>query len=248
MFALTMDKVLSTLLFLLISVCAFAQFNDTTHYHTNYTTSGSINKAKTGSSYLLNNALLLEMKQKDGMLTSTNTWIYGRSDGNLTNNDYSSYLNFDYYKSLPHFYEWGLANYNTSYSLKINNQLLTGLGLAYRVLDRKNAKVNISDGILYDKSDLYLNDTIRDIYHTFRNSLRLQFKFTIKDIFTVNSSSFLQNSLNNEGDYIIRSNTSLGIKLRKWLSFTSTLSYNKMNRTQSENLLFTYGLTLDRFF
>lgn len=178
------------------------------------------------------------------VLNATNTWVYGQQNNVLTNNDFSSALFLNLYKTFPHFYYWGLLNYNTSYSLKINNQLLAGLGIAYSLIDKKDAYVNLSDGVLFDQSDLLVND----IYHTYRNSLRLQFHFAWADIATLDGSNFLQSSFSNQHDYIIRTTTSLGLKLRKWISLTTTLNYNKMNITSSNNLTFTYGLTLDKYF
>ncbi|GAB2688642.1 hypothetical protein GCM10027037_08990 [Mucilaginibacter koreensis] len=233
---------------MLVSLTANAQFNDTLTHRVNYASTGSINKADNGSSYLLNNSLLFEIKKKDFLFNTSNSWVYGKSNRVLTNNDYSSYLNFNLYKSFPHFYYWGLANYNTSYSLKINAQLLAGAGVAYSLFDRPNAYLNISDGILYDRSDLYLTDSTSNVYSTYRNSLRLQFRFVVKNIMTINSGSFLQNSLIKGSDYIIRANIGVDFKLRKWLSLNAAFNYNKMNRTQSENLLFTYGLTADYYF
>ncbi len=227
---------------------SFAQFTDTTHYYAGYQSTGSVNKTNDGDSYLLNNAVKLGIRKKSISLNASNTWVYGKQDRNLTNNDFSSSLDFNLYKTLPHLFYWGLANYNTSYSLKINNQLLTGLGIAYNLIDKKNTLLNISNGILYDKSDLYLNDTTRDVYHTFRNSLRLLFRFNVHNIIIADGSGFLQNSLNDKNDYIIRSNANLSLKLMKWLSFTTSFSYNRQNRTQRENLMLSYGLTLERYF
>ncbi|GAA4918480.1 DUF481 domain-containing protein [Mucilaginibacter defluvii] len=226
----------------------FAQFTDSTHYRVNYTSSGSINKTGDGTAYLLNNSAGIGIKKKNISLNFNNTWIYGRQRDALTNNDFSTALDFNLYKTFPHFFFWGLANYNTSYSLKINNQLLAGLGAAYNIVDKPNAWLNISNGILYDKSDLMLNDTAREDYHTYRNSLRIAFKFTINKLIVLESSSFLQNSLNKGDDYIIRSNNSLSFKMSKWLALTAALGYNRQNRTKSENLLFTYGLTLEKYF
>lgn len=135
-------------------------------------------------------------------------------------------------------------NYNTSYSLKINNQLLAGAGVAYSVLDKPNTYINLSDGVLFDQSDLLVSQ----IYHTWRNSFRLNFHFAVKDIITLDGSNFLQNAFNNGDDYIIRSTTTLGLKLKKWISLTTSLTYNKMNITHSDNLIFTYGITLDKYF
>jgi hypothetical protein len=227
---------------------AYAQFNDTTHYHTAFLSSGSINKTNDGTAYLLNNAFKFNVKKKSVSLNFTNNWIYGKQNGNVSNNDFSTALDFNLYKTFPHFFYWGLANYNTSYSLKINNQLLAGAGVAYSLFDSENAYLNISDGILFDTSDLMLANNTRDVYETYRNSFRLSFKFNIKNRVIIDGSNFLQNSFDRGSDYIIRSNTNLSFKLQKWLSLTTSLNYNRVNRTNSENLLFTYGLTIEKWF
>ena len=236
------------LLAMLFCKLAAAQFNDTTHYQVNFSPSGSINRTNDGTAYLLNNAFKFAVKQKDVSLSFSNGWIYGKQNNVLTNNVFSSTLQFNLYKTFPHFFYWGLTNYNTSYSLKINNQLLSGAGIAYSLLDTKNSWFNISDGLLYDQSDLILPSGIRDVYHTYRNSLRVSFRFNFKDVVILDGSNFLQNSLDRRYDYIIRTTTNLSFKLRKWLSLTSSLSYNKLNRTKSDNLLFTYGITMEKYF
>jgi hypothetical protein len=239
--------------FLLLSVllsglAAKAQFSDTINYHVIYNSTGSVNRARDGSSYLLNNSLRFEVKKKVIALNASNNWVYGQSNGALTNNDYSSSVDFNLYKAVPHAYYWGLANYNTSYSLKINSQLLAGGGIAYSILDKPNTYLNLSDGILYDLSDINTSDTTRETYHTYRNSLRLQFHFLINNLITIDSGSFLQNSLTRSNDYNIRSTFGLGFKLNNWLNLNGSLSYNKISRTQSENLLLTYGLKVENFF
>lgn len=239
-----MRKIL-TLLFLLFTLAsAHAQFNDTTNYRLVLSSAGSVNSTETGTAYLLNNGLNVGLKKKSVVLNANNSWLYGKQNGNLTNNDFSSSLNFNLYKTIPHFYYWGLVNYNTSVSLKLNHQVLAGAGIAYSIFDQDDAYLNISNGILYDKSNLISSQT----YHTYRNSLRLQYHFLIGKIFTFDGSNFLQNSFTREGDYIIRTTNTLGIKLKQWISLTTSLSYNKLNVTQSENLNFTYGLTFDKYF
>jgi hypothetical protein len=236
-----MRKLIIAILLIITIKTVKAQFNDTTHYHVVLSAAGSINKTDDATAYLLNNALNFGIKRKDVVLNATNSWVYGKQNGVLTNNDFSSALFFNLYKSIPHFYYWGLANYNTSYSLKINNQLLAGVGAAYSLVDKPNTYINLSDGVLFDQSDLLVNE----VYHT---SFRLQYHFAVKDILTIDGSNFLQNAFTNKHDYIIRSTTTLGLKLRKWISLTTSLTYNKMNITSSDNLIFTYGLTLDKFF
>lgn len=234
----------------LLSSCfkARAQFNDTTNYHVIFNGTGSVNRARDGNAYLLNNGLRFELKKKSIALNATNNWVYGKSNGDLTNNDFSSVIDFNLYKGIPHSYYWGLVNYNTSYSLKINKQLLAGGGIAYSVYDRPNAYLNISDGILYDLSDINTTDTTREVYHTYRNSFRVQLHFLIANLITIDSGNFLQNSLSRGNDYIIKSTFGLGFKINNWLTLNSSLAYNKISRTQSENLLLTYGLKVERYF
>ncbi len=227
---------------------ASAQFNDSTFYHLSANATGAFTKTDAASNYLLNNSLKFSIRRKDIRLNNNNSWIYGQQQKTLVNNDYSSTFDFNLYKTLPHFFYWGLANYTSSYSLKINNQAQLGAGIAYNILDREKAVVNISDGILYEYSDLNLGDTARDVYTTFRNSLRLQFRFNITTVVSINSSSFLQNSLNYGDDYIIRSSNSLSVKLKRWISLSAGLTYNRVSRTQKENLLVNYGVLLEKYF
>ncbi len=135
----------------------------------------------------------------------------------------------------------------TSFSLKINNQTQAGIGIAYSIVDKKNSYISVSDGVLYDVGNLTV-DTTHYSYNTYRNSLRLLFHFNVKDIFLFDANGYLQNSFQQGTDYIIKTNTTLTIKVRKWLGFTTSVSYNRMNITESENLLFTYGLTIDKYF
>jgi hypothetical protein len=89
-----------TFLLAMMGLCcqnALAQFNDTTFYHTGYTSSGSINKTKDGTAYLLNNGLRFNVKRKDISLNFNNSWVYGRQQGDLTNNDFSTTLDFNLY-------------------------------------------------------------------------------------------------------------------------------------------------------
>jgi hypothetical protein len=231
-------------LLLLFYIRSVAQYTDSTNYHVLLTSTGSINRTNDDRAYLLNNALNFGLKKKSFVLNSSSAWLYGKQNNNLTNNDFSTTLNFNLYKTFPHFYYWGLVNYNTSYSLKLKNQLLAGGGIAYSILDKENAYINISNGVLFDQSSLIVGDS----YHTYRNSLRLQYHFMIKELITIDGNHFIQNSFNRKGDYIIRSSATLGLKLRKWISLTTALNYNKLNITSSENLNFTYGLTLDKYF
>ncbi|RZM28028.1 MAG: DUF481 domain-containing protein [Pedobacter sp.] len=243
-----MKRIFLFLMLLLCTELCNAQFTDTTNYVVTFSPTGSLNKTNDSRAYLLNNTLKFGVKKKSISLNFNNNWIYGKQNDQLTNNDYSSTLDFNLYKTFPHFFYWGLANYNTSRSLKINNQLLAGAGIAYSIYDRDEAYLNISNGILFDSSDLDLGNSIRDQYETTRNSLRLSLKFVIRKVITVNSTSFLQNSLTDGDDYIIRSNAGLSLKLNRWINFTTAYNYNKISRTKRENTLLSYGLTFERYF
>lgn len=175
-------------------------------------------------------------------------WIYGNTPEKLTNNDFNATLDFNLYKTFPHFYYWGLVNFTSSYSLKIKEQMQSGLGAAYRLIDQKDIMLNISDGILFERSNIIQEEGTELGYQTFRNSLRLQFRLQYKELLTFNSVGFYQPSLQYGGDFIVTANISLGIKVWKWLSFTTAFTYNKVSRTQRENTLITYGLVAERFF
>jgi hypothetical protein len=243
-----MNKLIILLICVLPYSLSLAQFNDSIHHYVNYTTAGSLNRTNDGDAYLLNNSLRFNTKKKSVAFNATSAWIYGQQNKVATNNDFSTYLDFNLYKSLPHFFYWGLAGYDHSLSLKINKRLQAGLGAAYSVLDKPNTQLNLSNGIIFETSDLFLNDTLRDVYHTFRNSFRLRFHFVIKDIIVLDGTHFLQNSLSYKNDYIIKSATTLSIKLRKWLSLTTAINFNKLNRTNRENLFMNYGLTFEKYF
>jgi hypothetical protein len=236
---------------LLAIVCyttAWGQFSDSVHYYGKFSSAGSINTTQDGRSYLLNNSFKLGVSKKKIALNASGGWVYGEQDSVKTNNDFTSSMDFSLFRAVRQIYYWGLANYDKSYSLKINDRFQGGAGIAYNILERKGAYLSLSDGILFEKSDLFLEDTIRDVYHTFRNSFRLAYKFVIHDIVIIDGTHFLQNSLSHGSDVTIRSTSNLSILLRKWLSITATMTYNKLNRTGRENLLFNYGLTVEKYF
>jgi hypothetical protein len=227
--------------------CA-AQFTDTTNYYFNYAFTGNINKTQDGSSNLLDNAIRLGMKKKSTSMNFNNKFVYGNQNGLLSNKDFSSSFDINLYKTFPHFYYWGLATYNSSYSLKVNNQWMSGVGIAYSVLDKPGAYLNISDGILIDHTDLDLSKGITDKYETLRNSFRINYKFIVVKSLVISGSNFLQNSLASRSDYIIKTTNTLNYRLNKWLNLATQLDYNKVNRNKRDNLLLTYGLSFERYF
>lgn len=234
-------------LFIMTRCTVSAQFNDSTFYHLNYTSTGVLNKTNESRSYLLNNGFRFNVARKDVTMNFNTSWIYGEQIRVLTNNDFSSALDFNLYKTLPHFYYWGLATFDKSYSLKINSRVQAGLGAAYNAIDKKNAFLGISNGVLYEKSDL-AQPTGKDVYQTFRNSFRLRFRWVIRDLLVLDGTNFLQNSLSSNEDYTIKAVDNVSVKLTTWFSLTASFNYNKINRTKRETMLVTYGITLDKYF
>jgi hypothetical protein len=240
---------LLTLLNLLSHCNVFAQFSDSVHYHVKYAGAGTLNNTNGGSTYLFNNNISFNTRRRrlEGNLTAG--WLYGKQGRRLTNNDLNSTLDFNRYLPLPRAYYWGLGTFEKSYSLKVNTRTQAGMGLAYNVIDRRDSLFfNISDGILYEYSNLNIGDTAQDLYNTFRNSLRLRLRYRFRSYIILEGTGFIQHSLTDGSDYIIRSNAGISLKLFKGMTFTTALLYNKVNRTRSENLLLTFGLTLEHWF
>jgi hypothetical protein len=226
----------------------YAQFSDSVHHWLQATASGTFNRTDDGTTYLLNNGLKYGLRKKTFVMNLSNKWAYGSNAQALTNNDYTGTLDFNLYKTLPHFNYWGLVNFTSSFSLKIKSQVQTGVGIAYRFIDRANHMLSISDGILYERSNIIQEDQ-RDIkYATFRNSLRLQYRIKYRNLITFNATGFYQPSLQYGGDFIVILNANVGIKIWKWLSFSTALAYNNVSRTGRETTLLTYGLVAERFF
>ena len=162
---------------------------------------------------------------------------------NLTNNDFSSIIDFNLFKTINNFYYWGLGSFDKSYLLKIDNRIQAGLGIGYSILNNADINVTLSDGILYEKSDLY----DLEAYEILRNSFRLKYRFVYKNMIVLDGTDFLQNSLSKSDDYIVKLISNLSFKLNKLLSLTSSATYNKLNLTQKENLLITFGLSLEKY-
>jgi hypothetical protein len=234
-----------------MSVTTQAQFNDTVNYYIKYSSTGTINKTNDGDSYVLNNNARFSIAKKRVSLNTSLFWIYGRQSDLLVNNDFTAALDGNLYNlKMRRLYYWGLALYESSFSLKIHDRLQTGAGLGYDLIDKPDLLVNVSDGVLYEKSNLYqaAEGGVSSDYETYRNSFRLKFRWVIKDRVTFEGTDFLQHSLSDRKDYIIKSNTNVSIKLIKWLSFTTSLTYNKITETQRENLLLNFGLMIEKYF
>jgi hypothetical protein len=240
-------------IFLIAFQFSFSQLKDTVRisdsirYHLAITSTGSFNQSQKASTYLMNNAFRLNAVHRLFSVNVFGSYVYGLSGQSLTNNDMIASVDGNYYLHPSKFFLWILINYTSSYSLQIKGLFQSGAGIAYDFIKTKENRLNISDGIIYEKDNLYI-DTAFDIYSTFRNSFRFAFKWTIINKVIIEGSNFLQNSFSNKDDYIIRSNLTLLVNLNKWLSLTSAFIYNRFNRTGRENILLTYGLRIEKDF
>jgi len=232
----------------LLGGCVMAQFNDSTHYYIKYSTTGIINRTNDARSFVLNNSLGFQINKEKVSLNNSNSWIYGRQGSRLTNNDFTSALNLDYLKNKQRWYYWGLATFTSSYSLKIDHQLQGGAGVGFNIINKEKAELVISDGLLYETSKFTLPQGDVFKHQTVRNSLRIKYKWHITDLVMLDGVHFWQPSLEALDDYIIRSYSSLSIKLRKWLSLTTAITYNKVSLTKRENLLVNFGITAEKYF
>lgn len=225
-----------------------------THYHLAYSTTGVINNANSIKSYILNNSLKVSVVRKNAAINFNSSYVYGQQSHILTNNDFTSSLDVNLYQTLKHFYYWGLGDYTSSFSLQINEQEQAGLGVGYDLIHAKKATLNLSEGLLYERDNLY--DSLyggpegsiyqHDEYETVRNSFRLLYHWAIGKVVVLDGSDFFQSALTNSRDYILKLNASVSVKLNKWLNFTSAAQYNQFTRTRSKNDIVTFGVTIVR--
>ena len=226
----------------------YAQFNDSVHYYTRFATTGIINRTNQSKSFVLNNALAFSVNKKSVALNSSVSWIYGQQAGRLTNNDLTTGLNVDLFKNTRKLYYWGLVNLTSSYSLNIRQQFQGGGGIGYNFVNKPDIEIVVSDGLLYERSSLKVDSVTNTNYQTVRNSLRLRHRWVISNIITWDGMHFWQPSLVKFDDYIIRSTSSVSIKLKKWLNLTSSVTYNKVSRTNRDNLLISFGIMVENYF
>ncbi len=229
------------------SVLTNRRTNDST-FHLVFATTGSLNKTGAGDAYLLSNNLGLIAATRRSELNTAASWMYGQLNNTLTNNDFTGTATMDFLKKTQQLYYWALLNYQTSYSLKIKYRFQPGVGVGYQFLQKNDASFSVSDGVLYEIADLTDAKFGKEKYQIFRNSLRVKYHFVIGKVITLNGVDFWQPSLTSIKDYNLMFNNSVSFRLKEWLSLTSALNYNKISRTGSENLLFTFGITLDKYF
>ncbi len=239
------------LFFMAIIFCSqfgFSQFNDSVHHRFSFASTGIYNTTKEVSSFVLNNNTAFEIHRKKMSFNTAASWIYGKQQKKLSNNDVSLNANLDYLKDIQSLYYWALANFDESFSLKINYRFQSGVGVGYTFVKSPDFNLELSDGFVYEASDL--TDVVlgKDIYQTVRNSLRLKYRWSYQNTFSLEGINFVQPSVISLDDYILKLRNQLSVKLNQWLSINASMEYNKISRTNRENLLITYGLAVNKYF
>jgi hypothetical protein len=224
-----------------------SQFDDSTSHYFNYAGSGNLNSTEKNRILVFNNILRFSIRKKHLVLNSHNSWLYGKQRENLLSNDFSSALDFNLYTASEGFNYWGLATFDKSFSLQIINRYQVGLGAAYNIWQKEAFTFNISDGIIYEQSNVRLNDSTNKFDKTLRNSLRVRHKMSWNGRLALEGTHYVQNSLSTKKDYIIKSNTTLLVTIRKGLHITASLLYNRLNVTNRENLVSTFGISMERY-
>lgn len=230
-------------------ITGFAQFSDSVDHYINFAGTGNLNKTNTGTTYLLNNAVKFQVDKKKISLNSMVSYVYGENPTVKTNDDLLAILNVDFLKRVKKFYYWALTGYEKSFSLKVDSRFQAGAGVGYVFMNDSKSNLELTDGFLFETSDLTVPDLRgRSSYDAVRNSLRLKYRFLIKEIFKIDGTNFFQPSVSDTRDYILKLNTNVSVNLYKWLSFTTSFNFNRQNINETENLLLTYGLRFDKYF
>jgi hypothetical protein len=243
-----MKKLVLIICGFIIGIGARAQFTDSARHFVGYSGTGIINNTETTHSYVFRNIVQAGFNYGTTSGNASFGWVYGKLNKLRSNNDYESAVDLDYRIDSSKFKVWVLGTYDKSLSLKINKRVQAGSGLSYDIFKKNNSRLNISDGILYESSDLLLPGDVNDVYHTWRNSLRVKYTFHIKQLVQLSGIHFLQNSLSDGNDYNIRSQSALSVKIFSFVSFTTAVTYNKINRLDRENFLLTVGLAMQKYF
>jgi hypothetical protein len=190
-----------------------------------------------------------QVNKKKISLSSMASHFYGWDQTSKTNDDLVATLNLDVLKGVQKFYYWGLAGYEKSFSLKVDKRFQAGAGVGYVFANNTKVNLELSNGILFETTDLDISDELgKTSYQAIRNSLRLKYRFIIKEIFRFDGIHFYQPSLSDGKDYILKLNTNFSVKLYKWIHLTTSFNYNRQNNTSAENLLLSYGLSVEKYF
>jgi hypothetical protein len=243
-----MVRGLVTLIFLVCFLAADAQLSDSTGNYLAYAFTGNYNQANKVAGFLSSHSVAFGHRSDAWACHLNLKHLYGRQRQELTNNDLTVHFDVNRYAFVPRFYFWGLASYGAVYSLKVHTQFQTGAGAAYDLISTGGIEVNVSDGLLYDYSDVDLSESTRLVRQTPRNSLRLRLRLKAGVHGSLQSAYMLQNSLEHGNDLIHKAETTIMVRIRGQLSARFHVQYCGMSSTDRETLLAVFGLHFSRSF
>jgi len=235
-------------LMVFVSCRVCSQNVDSVGYKVSLSSTGNFTRSNDLRGYLFNNIAKASRDGKNLFWQGTGGWIYSAQSGVKVNNDFTAVLESDVLKKRQRLYYWGMAAYDKSYSLKIDHRLQLGAGVGYTVVDNNKGTLVLSDGFLYERSELtdpelgYLN------YDAWRNSFRVKYRWVPRTALTIGGSAFLQPSLFSWDDTVIKSVTTVSFKVNTWLSLATSCTYNRLTLTGRENLIVTYGVSMEHLF
>lgn len=221
--------------------------------------SGSLNKTATDLINVYNTHIRYSYTLDKTEFNAQTKWIYGSKLAGISNNDVTITLDGNrFHDQKKHLNSWILGSFTSSYSLNIYSQLQAGVGLAYKFELLKQDRIKkdeketpyqnlitlrVSNGIIYEHSNILNKESVQEMYYILRNSLRLQLVANMWHNVSLRGTYFWQPALNDIKDVNMIADVSLGIKLSNNIKFDTKFAYNYITRTAKENLIFTYGIS-----
>lgn len=164
-------------------------------------------------------------------------FIYGSQEGEINSRDITVSIRERLY--------WGpvegFMNIQNDQSLArgIDNRITGGVGLEKLIVNKGNFGISLSDGALFELTHF------KDLgeYAKVRNSFRIQIKN--KGKFKLKSNLMIQNNIQNLSDYILVSNSTLGVPLTSMIDFTAKYSYIQETFIDVTTDFMTFGLEIN---
>lgn len=230
---------------------------DIKHHKVNVAATGSLNKTTSDVINVYNTNIRYGYTIENAEFNASAKWIYGSKTAGLSNNDVILSIDGNrFHKRIKKFNTWVLGSFTSSYSLNIFSQFQAGVGVAYKITflekerettekTRKHTdaiSLRMSNGIIYEQSNVINAESKQELYNVFRNSLRVQLQAQAWDKVELSGTFYWQPVLNNLRDRNIILDIALGFKIANNIKFDTRLGYNYISRTAKENLTLTYGV------
>jgi hypothetical protein len=135
----------------------------------------------------------------------------------------------------------GFMNIQNDQSLArgIDNRIMGGVGLEKQLVKKGGLSLSVSDGGLFELTKF----TTRGEFSKVRNSFRVQVKNKGKVKFK--SNLMVQHNIKDLSDYIVISNTTLGMPLSSMIDFTARYSYIQETFVNKSTDFLTFGVEIN---